>query len=104
MTRIEMVKDLTKKLGSASKVLEEIIEFIPDNQFRLIHSFICQRIEENYYKDNFINIIPGTTLEEAEKQIILETLKQNRGNRTQTAYVLGIGRKTLHRKLNEYGM
>jgi len=104
MTRIEMVKDLTKKLGSASKVLEEIIEFITDNQFRLIHSFICQRLEENYYNDNFINIIPGITLEEAEKQIILATLKQNRGNRTQTADVLGIGRKTLHRKLHEYGV
>jgi len=44
------------------------------------------------------------TLAEAEKQIILTTLDQNRGNKSKTAEILGIGRKTLHRKLNEYNI
>ncbi len=44
----------------------------------------------------------GVTLEEAEKIIIQQTLAQNQGNKSKTAEVLGIGRKTLHRKLDEY--
>lgn len=47
-------------------------------------------------------IIPmGITMEEAEMIIIQETLAANNGNKTKTADVLGIGRKTLHRKLGE---
>ena len=50
-------------------------------------------------------IIPiGTSLEEAEKTIILQNLQANKGNKSKTADVLKIGRKTLHRKLNEYGI
>ena len=37
----------------------------------------------------------------AEKIIIQETLAHNNGNKTKTAQMLGIGRKTLFRKLNE---
>ena len=46
----------------------------------------------------------GITLDEAEKIIIQENLAANKGNKSRTAEVLGIGRKTLHRKLEEYGM
>ncbi|MCQ2576890.1 MAG: sigma-54 dependent transcriptional regulator [Treponema sp.] len=46
-----------------------------------------------------ITIPLGTTLEEAELMIINQTLAANNGNKTKTAEVLGIGRKTLHRKL-----
>ncbi|HKL58014.1 MAG TPA: sigma-54 dependent transcriptional regulator, partial [Sphaerochaeta sp.] len=44
----------------------------------------------------------GITLAEAEKQLILSTLVMNGGNKTRSAETLGIGRKTLHRKLQEY--
>lgn len=46
----------------------------------------------------------GISLEDAEKMIILENLESNNGNKTKTADILRIGRKTLHRKLNEYGL
>lgn len=47
-------------------------------------------------------VIPmGITMEEAEMIIIQETLAANNGNKTKTADVLGIGRKTLHRKIGE---
>ncbi|MBR7064971.1 MAG: sigma-54-dependent Fis family transcriptional regulator, partial [Treponema sp.] len=50
-------------------------------------------------------IIPeGVTLEEAEKIIIKETLVKYNGNKSKTADALGIGRKTLHRKISEYGI
>lgn len=51
-----------------------------------------------------IKIPLGTTASEAEKEIILQTLAANNGNKSKTADMLGIGRKTLHRKLNEYGV
>jgi DNA-binding NtrC family response regulator len=41
-------------------------------------------------------------LSDVEKHVILETLRRNNGNRTKTAEVLGIGRRTLIRKLQEY--
>ncbi len=43
-------------------------------------------------------------LDEAEKLIIEENLAANKGNKSKTADLLGIGRKTLHRKLAEYGL
>ena len=50
-------------------------------------------------------IVPANlTLDEAEKIIILQTLAANKNNKSKTAELLGIGRKTLHRKLEEYGI
>lgn len=51
-----------------------------------------------------LHIPLGVTMAEAEKQVILQTLNTQNGNKTKTAEVLGIGRKTLHRKLDEYGV
>ena len=44
----------------------------------------------------------GTTVEDAEKELILRTLKQTGGNKTRAAEVLGISLKTLHNKLHKY--
>lgn len=54
--------------------------------------------------DQSINIPANATLNEAEKIIILQTLAANKNNKSKTADLLGIGRKTLHRKLEEYGI
>jgi len=51
---------------------------------------------------NFIKISLGSSMADAEKEIIRGTLNHLRGNKSRTAEVLGIGRKTLHRKINEY--
>ena len=53
---------------------------------------------------NSIAIPTGIPLAEAEKIIIQQNLAENKGNKSKTADVLGIGRKTLHRKLEEYGL
>ena len=50
-----------------------------------------------------IKVPVGISLEEAEKIIIMQNLAINKGNKTKTAEILGIGRKTLHRKLDEWG-
>jgi DNA-binding NtrC family response regulator len=44
----------------------------------------------------------GTTVEEAEKGLILRTLEHTRNNKTRAAEILGISLKTLHNKLKEY--
>jgi DNA-binding NtrC family response regulator len=44
----------------------------------------------------------GLTVEQAERQLILQSLQQAKGNRTEAAKRLGISRRTLHRKLHTY--
>ena len=51
-----------------------------------------------------IKIPLGISMEEAEKIIITENLAANNGNKSKTADILQIGRKTLHRKLEEYNL
>ena len=46
----------------------------------------------------------GVTLEEAEKQLIIRTIKECKGNRTVAAKKIGISRRTLHRKLHRYSL
>lgn len=52
--------------------------------------------------DNYVKIRLGTTLDNAEKSLIMATLDMCKGNKSKAAEVLAIGRKTLHRKLDEY--
>lgn len=50
-------------------------------------------------------VIPvGSSMEECEKIIIEDTLAFCDGNKTKAADILKIGRKTLHRKIDEYGI
>ncbi|MDR2517007.1 MAG: sigma-54 dependent transcriptional regulator [Spirochaetaceae bacterium] len=52
---------------------------------------------------HWIRIPLGTNLEHAERIIIRDTLSSLKGNKSEAARVLGVGRKTLHRKLAGYG-
>ena len=47
---------------------------------------------------------PGMTIKEMERELIIKTLEENDSNRTRTARVLGITRRTLQHKLKEYGL
>ena len=49
-----------------------------------------------------IRIEAGTPLPEAERTIILDTLRRTDGNKTAAARILGIGLRTLYRKLEQY--
>jgi two-component system response regulator HydG len=44
----------------------------------------------------------GISLTQAEKELIRNTLKLTHGNREQAAKILGIGERTLYRKIKEY--
>jgi transcriptional regulator with PAS, ATPase and Fis domain len=50
-----------------------------------------------------IRLEVGTTVEQAEKMLILKTLAATNNNKTKAAEILGISLKTLHNKLKEYG-
>jgi two-component system, NtrC family, response regulator HydG len=49
-----------------------------------------------------IDSLVGKSIEEIEKHYIAETLRLTSGNREETARLLGIGERTLYRKLKEY--
>src|SRR5205085_1697713 len=61
-----------------------------------------QRVEDLPEAD-VIRIPAGTPLPEAEKTVILDTLRRTGGNKTAAARILKIGLRTLYRKLEEYG-
>ncbi|NLF32776.1 MAG: sigma-54-dependent Fis family transcriptional regulator [Planctomycetes bacterium] len=46
----------------------------------------------------------GMSIQDAEKELIRNTLKMVGGNREQAASILGIGERTLYRKIKEYGL
>ncbi|MDP6693427.1 MAG: helix-turn-helix domain-containing protein, partial [Phycisphaerales bacterium] len=48
--------------------------------------------------------LAGVGLDKLEKEAIRQTLAMTGGNREQTASLLGIGERTLYRKLKEYGV
>ncbi len=51
-----------------------------------------------------VDLTPGRSLKEVEKDMILRTLDETAGNRTHAAKLLGISRRTLQLKLKEYGI
>ncbi len=55
-------------------------------------------------QDNQVLVVqPGQAkLEDVERQLILATLRRTRFNRTKSARLLGIGIRTLQRKLKQY--
>jgi two-component system response regulator HydG len=55
-------------------------------------------------KDAELGLTPGRSLREVEREMVIRTLEEAGGNRTQTARLLGISRRTLQLKLKEYGI
>ncbi len=51
---------------------------------------------------NIVAVRVGTTVDEAERMLILRTLESTGQNKTRAAEILGVSLKTLHNKLKEY--
>ena len=58
--------------------------------------------QESAPSQESLNFRPGMALAEIERLVILETLRHQGFNRTRSARILGIGIRTLQRKLKEY--
>jgi DNA-binding NtrC family response regulator len=52
--------------------------------------------------DTAVHVEVGTTVDEAERQLILKTLTATHNNKTRAAEILGVSTKTLQNKLKEY--
>jgi DNA-binding NtrC family response regulator len=59
---------------------------------------------EDVEDESTIVFRPGITMAELEKQAITAALKQVAGNRRKAAEMLGLGERTLYRKIKEYGI
>jgi len=54
--------------------------------------------------DHSFRSLVGRTLEDVERLFIEETLQHTGGNREAAAEMLGMGERTLYRKIKEYGL
>lgn len=107
-----------KKINSASNdFIEELKKHPFEGNIRELKNIIeravilCDTNEINQsllpkeFNYNYINQKSSdTTLSSLEKEHILKVLKENGGNKTKTAKILGIGTVTLYRKLKEFGL
>lgn len=70
-------------------------------------SSIPQNITEKVVPNSFLSKVVSRgifNIENNEKNLIIQALDETNGNKTLAAEKLGISRRTLHRKLNEYGL
>lgn len=59
-------------------------------------------VAERRADERTVSVEVGTTVDEAERQLILKTLQSTQNNKTKAAEILGISSKTLQNKLKEY--
>lgn len=69
---------------------------------RLADAVECIRESSTSSQDGSLVIRSGTTVQDMEKALILETLRANNNNRTEAAKLLGISIRTLRNKLHDY--
>ncbi|MFH0727424.1 MAG: sigma-54 dependent transcriptional regulator [Pseudomonadota bacterium] len=64
---------------------------------------VIQAIDKDEHA-GMLDLTPGRSLKDVERQMIIRTLEEAEGNRTHAAEILGISRRTLQLKLKEYGI
>ena len=60
-----------------------------------------QEIRDSKGRPEVIPIRIGTSLEEVEKEMLIQTLRATKGNKRKAAQLLGINVRTIHRKMEE---
>jgi DNA-binding NtrC family response regulator len=70
----------------------------------LLPEHLPERLQKSHRKVPRIGLQLGCTLKEAEREIILHTLRWTQNNRQRTASILGISRRTLYNKLERYNL
>jgi len=61
-------------------------------------------IRDSEHESERLSLAVGMTIEEAERQLIHATLRQTGFDKPRAAAILGIGLRTLYRKIQEYGL
>lgn len=72
----------------------------------VIHAELVPDDIRSFYPKNeaLSGAVPAASISEVEKDLILRTLKAHHGNKSSAAQALGISRRTLYRKIEEYGI
>ena len=93
-------------------IVERMVIFCVEDELRAAH--LPHDFKTGYAPLPVAQTLPGRmrlagndsiqALDEMERQAIFRALQENAGNKTQAARVLGIGVRTLHRKLKEYSI
>ncbi|MBW2043191.1 MAG: sigma-54-dependent Fis family transcriptional regulator [Deltaproteobacteria bacterium] len=88
-------------------VIERAVILLPDEH--ITEKELPTTVTESYAEEkDWVSppsqVAANRPLEEIEKEAILATLEDSGGNKSETARRLGINRKTLHKKLKDYGL
>jgi transcriptional regulator of acetoin/glycerol metabolism len=93
------VEDLRRRLDGQERAPARMIELTPRPE---IGEISVTPIDEP--EPDEIVYRPGMTMAEVEKAAIAAALKDFRGNRRRAAEQLGIGERTLYRKIRAYNL
>jgi len=83
-------------------LLESMLVSVPGNLIRL--QDLPASVQGSSADAEHAEPVPGMTLAEMERELIRRTLDHTGGNRTHSAALLGIGVRTLQRKIHGYGI
>lgn len=86
-------------------LIERSVTLADDNSPITAEQLALEPISEinaDLFKGNRLSGTLKETTESLEKKYIIETLKQNNGNISKTAQILGLSRPGLHKKMNRY--
>lgn len=113
---VEIFSDAFSK--DVSGFTGEAMEFLKTHQWKgnvrelenLIQRavFMCKektiKINDFLFEDTMVKRGLNGKLKEMEKELIIRTLNDVRGNKTKAARILGVSVRTIRNKLNEYGL
>jgi DNA-binding NtrC family response regulator len=77
--------------------------FLADKTVELPHPHLASRVKKPVTQGDAMSVWIGTPLADAQKQIILGTLKYCGGDKRRAAKALGVSLKTLYNRLSVYG-
>src|SRR3989441_2602428 len=92
------VEELRRRLDDRVPQRVEVIEVGPGSSV----APVAPPLEAELVPEGDVVYRPGMTMADVERAAIEAALRQTKGNRRKAAEVLGIGERTLYRKLKEY--
>ena len=100
--RVLAAYDWPGNIRELINTLETMILLAPHETLRV--EDIPPEIHPSGRKAQADGFTPGMSLADAERIVIARTLEMTGGNRQQAARMLGIGERTLYRKIKDYGL
>ena len=88
-------------------LIENLVIFSKGNRLNIedLPADILSKIEkQSLQQDQSVSVFEDLSMEAIEKQAIVKALEKTGGNRLKASQLLGIGLRTLQKKLKDYGM